>query len=236
MERGAWRQIFAIGGGAFAEREGPLLAEHVLSLARGERPKVCFIPTAGGDSPDGIVAFYRLMWQFPCVPFDLQLFPRTVTDLRGFVLAQDVLWVGGGSTANMLAVWRVHGLDEILREAYEQGIVLTGSSAGMNCWFEASVTDSFSPTELAGLDDGLGFLEGSACPHFDGEPLRRPTYHRLVADGFPPGIAADDHVGVHYVDERLEQVVSARPGATAYRVEARDGGATETPLDAVELT
>jgi dipeptidase E len=236
MEAGARRQIFAIGGGAFSEGEGPLLAERLLSLARSERPRVCFVPTASGDSVEGMVAFYRLMSRFDCRPGDLRLFPRTVNDLHGFLLEQDVLWVGGGSTANMLAVWRVHGLDEVLREAYEQGVVLTGSSAGMNCWFAASVTDSFSATELAGLEDGLAFLEGSACPHFDGEPLRRPTYHRLVAEGFPPGVAADDHVGLHYVNEQLVQVVTARPGATAYRVEAHGDRATETPLDALELT
>src|SRR3954453_9406918 len=181
MEAGRRRQVLGIGGGAFADGQASLLTAHVVSLATDPRPRVCLVPTASGDSSDGIVAFYRQMSHFDCRPSHLQLFPRTVDDLRGYLLEQDVIWVGGGSTANLLAVWRTHGLDEVLREAYDKGVVLTGSSAGMNCWFEASVTDSFSPNELAGLRDGLGFIRGSACPHYDGEPLRRPTYRRLVA-------------------------------------------------------
>src|SRR5207244_1520834 len=142
-------------------------------------------------------------------------------------LAQDILYVGGGNTANMLAVWRVHGFDAVLREAWERGVVLCGWSAGMICWFEAGVTDSFGP-HLEGLEDGLGLLPGSACPHYDGEERRRPVYTSLVAGGFPPGYAADDHVALYFRGTELEEVVSARRGATGYRVEA-DG---ERPLEA----
>jgi peptidase E len=128
----------------------------------------------------------------------------------------------------MLAVWRVHGFDEILREAYEHGVVMSGSSAGMICWFEAGVTDSFGP-QLEGLRDGLGFVAGSGCPHYDDEDLRRPTYRRLIdEEGFPPGIAVDSGVALKYVDGELVEVVSPRQGATAYRVER----GSETPLDA----
>jgi dipeptidase E len=236
MEVGAGQQIFAIGGGAFADGSGRLLARHVLELARDPRPRVCFVPTASGDASEGIVSFYRLMSHFDCRPTDLRLFTRSENDLRGFLLEQHAIWVGGGSTANLMAVWRVHGLDEVMREAYEQGVLLCGSSAGMNCWYEASITDSFSPNELAGLEDGLGLIAGSACPHFDGEPLRRPTYHRLVAQGFPAGVAADDQVGLHYVDGALKEVVTARPGSAAYRVEASDGLVRESRIDARELT
>jgi peptidase E len=126
----------------------------------------------------------------------------------------------------MLAIWRVHGFDVILREAWEQGIVLTGWSAGMICWFEAGVTDSFGP-ELAGMRDGLGLLPGSACPHYDGEELRRPVYRRLVDEGFPPGYAADDGVGFHFVGTELVETVTSRDGATGYRVEP----GAETPLE-----
>ena len=143
------------------------------------------------------------------------------------MLAQDVVFVGGGNTANMLAIWRVHGFDRILREAWEAGVLLTGWSAGMICWFEAGVTDSFGP-QLAGMRDGLGFVAGSACPHYDEEELRRPVYTQLVADGFPPGIAADDGVGVHFHGSELAEVVTVRQGATAYRVEA----GAETALEA----
>src|SRR3954452_11593986 len=137
---------------------------------------------------------------------DLSFYPWPPPDLRELALAHDVIVVGGGNTANMLAVWRVHGFDRVLREAWESGIVLAGWSAGMICWFEAGVTDSFGP-ELAGLRDGLGFLPGSACPHCDIEARRRPVYSSLVAElGFPSGIAADDAAGLHFVGTELHEV------------------------------
>ena len=157
----------------------------------------------------------------------LSFFPWPPEDLRGFTLQHDVIYVGGGNTANMLAVWRVHGFDRVLRDAWEAGVVLCGVSAGMICWFEAGVTDSFGP-QLEGLRDGLGFLTGSSCPHYDGEEQRRAVYQKLVADGFPPGIAADDLVGLHYVGAELSEAVAARKGTGAYRVEP----GSETPLEA----
>jgi dipeptidase E len=147
------------------------------------------------------------------------------------VLGQDVVYVGGGSTANLLVVWRLHGLDRALRAAYGAGVVLAGISAGMNCWFEASVTDSFGP-ELAGLPDGLGFLPGSACPHYDGEALRRPVYHRLVAEGFPGGYAADEGAALVFADGELSEVVASRPGVQGYRVALVDGEVVEEPIPA----
>ena len=142
-----------------------------------------------------------------------------------------MIYVGGGNTASLLAVWRAHGLDTILQDALAGGAVLCGVSAGMNCWFEASVTDSFGPA-LAPLDDGLGFIVGSACPHYDADEHRRPIYHRLVAAGFPAGFAADDGVALHFADaEELVEVVASREGARGYRVEQRpDGAAVEIPL------
>ena len=145
------------------------------------------------------------------------------------ILAQDAICVGGGNTANMLAIWRGHGIDELLREAWENGVVLWGASAGMICWFEAGVTDSFGP-ELDGLDC-LGFLPGSACPHYDGEERRRPRYRELIDGGFPEGVAADDGVGIHYVGTKIAELVTCRPGAAAYRV-TRDG---EEKLETREL-
>jgi len=144
------------------------------------------------------------------------------------VLAHDIVLVTGGNTANALAVWRVHGFDEILREAWEQGVLLAGWSAGMICWFEHGVTDSFGP-ELAPLEC-LGFLPGSACPHYDGEDQRRPVYTRLVAEGLPPGAAADDDVALHYVGTELREAVSSREGAAAYRIEADGERVLETRL------
>jgi peptidase E len=153
-------------------------------------------------------------------------------DLRGFLLGQDFVYVGGGNTANLLALWRLHGLDAILREALASGVVLAGLSAGMNCWFEASVTDSFGGDRLHPLQDGLGLLGGSACPHYDGEELRRPTYLDLVGTGrLPGGYAADDGCGLVFRDGALVEAVSSRPGARAFRVGRSGEGAREIPLE-----
>jgi dipeptidase E len=223
------RQIVGLGGGGGSEDETRRLLAHVVGLAGKPAPKVCAVPTATGDDADGVLRLFGLL-PAEARTSHLPFFPWPPHDLPGFVLGHDVIFVGGGNTANALAIWRVYGFDEILREAWEAGIVLTGWSAGMICWFEAGVTDSFGP-QLEGMRDGLGFLPGSACPHYDGEELRRPVYTRLVAEGFPAGIAADDGVGVHFVGTELAEVASVREGATAYRVEP--GG--ETPLEARRL-
>jgi peptidase E len=204
------RTIVAIGG--FGEL-GPLL-DYVLGLARGRR--VLYVPTAGMESADSTVWWYGLLGERDARMSHLHFFPWPPPDTRERVLAHDVVLVAGGNTANMLAIWRLHGFDAILREAWESGVVLAGWSAGAICWFEAGVTDSFGP-QLAGMDC-LGFLPGSACPHYDGEELRRPRYAELLRDGFPPGIAIDDDVAVRFDGTELADVVTARDGATAYRV------------------
>lgn len=191
--------------------------ENVLALARG--PRVLVDRTASPQYGDPI--------ELPGELTDLSFYPWPPEDLRELALGSDVILVCGGNTANMLAVWRVHGFDRILREAWESGIVLAGWSAGMICWFEAGVTDSFGP-QLDGMHDGLGFLPGSACPHYDGEERRRPVYTELVANGFPPGIALDDAAAAHYVGTELVEVISSSADARGYRVGA-DG---ETPLPA----
>jgi peptidase E len=228
------RRIVAMGGGGFSMEPGnPLLDRFALSLARSQRPRVCFLPTAGGDSESYVAAFYRAFAALDCRPADLGLFARQVSDLRSFVLAQDVVYVGGGSTANLLAVWRTHGLDRILREAWERGIVLCGISAGMNCWFAESVTDSFDVARLAPLADGLGLLPGAACPHYDGEEQRRPVFRALVASGeLSGGWAADDGAALVFAGEELDEVVGSRPGAAAYRVEREGDGVSERRLPA----
>jgi len=227
--------VVAMGGGGFSmETDNPLLDDYILSLARASRPKVCFVPTASGDSESYCLRFYEAFARRKCVPTCLPLFKRNAQDLRSFVLEQDVIYVGGGNTANLLAVWRVHGLDRILRLARSRGTVLCGISAGSICWFEAGVTDSFGP-RLAALRDGLGFLPGSNCPHYDGEPQRRPAYHRLVKSGLPAGLAADDGCALHFVGRRLHRVVASRPTARAYRVEFHSGKVRESPLEAEYL-
>jgi len=207
------RTIVGIGG--FPDRR---MAEYVLGLARGRR--LLFVGTASMEDP-GVAADVEELVEGLAEVTRLAFQPWPPAALREVALGQDVILVGGGSTANMLAVWRVHGFDEVLREAWREGVVLAGWSAGMLCWFEAGVTDSFGP-ELAGMRDGLGLLPGSACPHYDGEELRRPVYRRLVGEGFPAGIALDDAAAACYSGTELVEVVASRPGAAGWRV-GRDG-------------
>jgi dipeptidase E len=212
-------QILGLGG-----YPDDAMLDHVLGLARG--PKVLYVPTAGNEDPGRAIDWYeRLRGRADFTP--LRFYPWPPPDLRSLTLAHDVVMVPGGNTANMLAVWRVHGFDAIVREAWQAGVLLTGWSAGMICWFEAGVTDSFGP-QLDGMRDGLGFLPGSGCPHYDSEEQRRPVYTELVRSGYPAGIALDDAAGAHYVGTELHEVVTSQPGSGGYLV-GPDG---ETPLPA----
>jgi dipeptidase E len=224
------RHIVAMGGGGFSDEESPALDDFVLALAGKDRPRVCFLAQASGDSDSYIVRFYEAFTARPCDPSHLALFRTPTPPVREHLLTQDVVYVGGGNTANMLALWRLHGADQALRAAWEAGIILAGISAGANCWFEDCVTDSFAP-ELGALGDGLAFLTGSFCPHYDGDERRRLVYQRLISEGFPAGIAADNGAAVHFVGTGLHEVVSSRPEARAHRVELIDGAVTETPLE-----
>ncbi len=223
--------IVALGGGGFSmEPDNPRLDRYVLSLARRSPPKVCFVPTASGDSDNYIVRFYEAYTADRCLPSHLRLFHRRVQGLREFLLGQDIIYVGGGATVYLLSVWRLAGLGAIFREAWERGIVLAGVSAGALCWFEAGLTDTFG-RPLRAMRDGLGFLAGSFCAHYDGEKDRRDAFHRAVAEGaVPPGVAADDGVALVYRGAELAEIVSSRPAARAWRVERTVEGAHETEL------
>lgn len=221
-------QIVAMGGGGFSMDRTPLLDDYVLSLARRRRPRVCFLPTASGDAARYIAKFYRAFPPARARASHLPLFERDGRDVRAHLLGQHVIYVGGGNTANLLAVWRAHGVDRILRSAWQRGVVLAGVSAGMLCWFECGVTDSYGP--LAPLHDGLGFLPGSACPHYDGERHRRQVFHDLVRRGFPAGYAADDGVALHFVGGKLHACVSSRRGARAHRLARVAERVVEAPL------
>lgn len=224
------RQIIAMGGGGFSmEPDNPLLDRYILQQSGKRTPKVCFVPTASGDAEGYIQRFYAAFRQLDCEPSHLSLFKPPTYDLESFVLEKDVIYVGGGNTKNLLALWREWGLDRIMRKAWEEGVVLAGISAGSLCWFEEGVTDSFG-TRLDRIAC-LGLLPGSNCPHYDGEPERRPAYHRMLEEGrIGPGYAADDGVALHFVDRELREVVSSRPEARAYRLERVDGRAVETVL------
>ena len=222
----ATRQIVAIGGGRFCDD----LADFIVGLASRRPARLLYIGTASAEDPAGALRMYdRFLGRAEVRR--LEFFPWPPDDLEGRVLEQDVVFVGGGNPANMLAIWRVHGVDELLRRAWEQGVVLSGSSAGGICWFDCGVTDSFGPGLVP--YDFLGFLGGSFCPHYDDEELRRPRYHELVRDGsLPAGYAADAGVGLHFVGDELRDVVACVEETRAYRVELADGEVRETPLEA----
>ncbi|SFD48696.1 Peptidase E [Bacillus sp. OV194] len=211
------KQIIALGGGGFSmEPENPLLDQYILRQSLKKNPKICFLPTASGDAEGYIERFYQGFKKHECVPSHLSLFKPPSADLRGFVLEQDVMYVGGGNTRNLMVLWREWGLNHILREAYEKGIVLAGISAGSLCWFEEGVTDSI-PGQLTQISC-LGILKGSNCPHYDGEKDRRPSYHDLILKGLSEGYAADDGAALHFMNGELTKAVSSRPYAKGYKV------------------
>ena len=208
---------------------------HAMSLSRRpDAPRVCFVPTASADEPRLVAEAVTALAAVGAVPSVLTLFPwPNVDDVPGHLLAQDVVWVWGGSVVNLLALWRAHGVGVAMRSAWEAGVVLGGVSAGSLCWHSGGTTDSYGP-QLRPVLDGLRLLPHSNCPHYDSEAQRRPLYRQLVADGrVPPGWATDDGVGLHFRGAELVDVVSERPGASAWRVEPDGAGsAAETRLDA----
>ena len=212
---------------------GPVF-DLAVELAGGPpRPRIAYLGTATGDDPARVAGFYGAFADRDVVASHLSLFPMpTVADVRSHLLAQDVVWVGGGSVANLLAVWRVHGLDQVFREAWRAGVVLAGVSAGSLCWHVGGTTDSFGP-DLRPVTDGLALLPFSNGVHYDSEPQRRPLYQRLVTDGtLPAGHATDDGVGLVYRGTELVEAVADRPGKAAYRVEpGGDGSAVETRIE-----
>jgi peptidase E len=230
------QHILAIGGMDAGLRDDlPPLIAYALALSGARAaPRVCVLNTGGGDDPAAYLRQYSRLSRYGARVSHLQLFPMpNVTDPEDLLLSQDVIFVGGGSVANMLAVWRVHRVDQLMRRAWESGIVLSGVSAGAICWFEGGTTDSFGP-QLRPFTAGLGLLSGSYCPHYSSEPNRRPAFLSLVADGtLPPGIACDDGTAAHYVGGDLAEVAADRPDAGGYLVEPDgSGGAAERPVPA----
>jgi peptidase E len=215
----AARQIVAFGGGGFSMEAGnPLLDDYVLALTKAERPRVCFLPSASGDADHYIVRFYRAFSAHRCEPSHISLFRREQGpgDLRRHLLSQDLIYVGGGSVISLLGVWRAHGIDSILREAWESGIVLCGLSAGSLCWFAEAVTRFHGePKRLR----GLGLLPFSNCVHYERGSKRRASYHRFLLEGMRGGYAAEDGAALHFVGEELSRVVASRPQARGYRLD-----------------
>jgi peptidase E len=221
------------GRGPYDWRPGPVFGLGFELAGASDRPRLCYLGTATGDDPVRVAAVYGAFAGSGVQVSHLNLFPMpTVADVRAHLLEQDVIWVGGGSVANLLAVWRVHGLDDVLAECWRAGVVLGGVSAGSLCWHVGGTTDSFGP-DLRPVANGLGLIPTSNGVHYDSEEQRRPLYHRLVADGtLPGGHATDDGVGLVYRGTELVEAVADRPDAAAYRVErGADGTAIETRVE-----
>jgi peptidase E len=224
------RQIVAFGGGGFSMESGnPLLDEYVLGLCRNERPKVCFLPSASGDADHYVVRFYRAFSAERCEASHISLFRREQgpEDLRAHLLSQDLIYVGGGSVISLLGVWRAHGVDRILREAWEAGVVLCGLSAGSLCWFDEAVTGFHGAPQRV---EGLGLLPFSNCVHYEPASERRLAYHEMLRQGMRPGYAAEDSAGLHFIGCELNRVVASRPVAGGYRLDAADDRVVEMRL------
>ena len=229
------RQIIAMGGGGFSmEPENLLLDTYILNQSKKEQPEICFVPTASGDQELYIKRFYQSFTELKCVPSHVSLFEPNFADLEKYIMGKDILYVGGGNTRNMLVLWKEWGLDDILKKAYHNGIVLAGLSAGSICWFEEGLTDPLNGPLYK--INGLGFLRGSHCPHYDGEEKRRASYHRLLTRKvISAGYAVDDGAALHYIDEKISKTISSRLEARAYYLKNEKGRIVEERMDAVYL-
>ena len=223
------RQILAIGGGGF-ESELPDLTfdRYALSIARPDARKVCFVPTATGDAPTYIDKFTAAYKSLGCETSVMSLYWPSRLDLGAFMMEQDVIFVGGGNTRNLLVLWRDWGLDVAIRKAYENGTVLAGVSAGANCWFEEFSTDSMGPLTPW---KGLGWLAGSFCPHYDSEPDRRPSLKRMLEAGeIGPGYGSEENTAVHFIDEQMHRCVATKAGAKVFYVDTDGERALDTEV------
>jgi dipeptidase E len=224
---GLTRHIVAFGGGGFSEeRDNTLLDDYVVALARRERPRICFLPTASGDADHYIVRFYRAFQASRCEPSHVSLFRRDrgAPDVHEHILDSDIVYVGGGSVVSMLGAWRAHGLDRTLRTAWERGVVMCGTSAGSLCWFSSALSAFHGKPELV---EGLGLLPYSNCVHYDCERERDPAFRRHLLDGMCSGFAAEDGAALHFTGERLGGVVTSRPNARAFRMRRTEAGRIE---------
>ncbi|WP_203287243.1 peptidase E [Metabacillus sp. cB07] len=229
------KQIIAMGGGGFSMEPDNLLLDHyILNQSLKPNPRICFVSTASGDQDGYIQRFYHTFHSMACKPDHLALFDPHFKDLEDFVMSQDIFYVGGGSTRNMLVLWKEWGLDLLFKRAYENGTVLAGLSAGANCWFEEVLTDPLN-APLYKIN-GLGFIQGSICPHYDGEEKRRPSFHDLVGSGsMMPGFGMEDGAAVHFKDGQVFKCISSRPNAKVYSVFENTGRIHEEPLQMMYL-
>lgn len=228
------RQIIAMGGGGFTMEPGnPLLDAYVLSQSPRKNPHICFLPTASGDNSEYIQDFYDFFTTQSCRPSHLALSNPPTTDFEDYLLEKDIIYVGGGHTSRMLALWKTGGLDVILKKAWRQGVLLAGVSSGAACWFEHALTDSV-PGKLS-AEKCLGFLSGSFCAHYD-NPGRRPGFHQAIRTGeLRGGIGVDNSAALHVIHRRIDKIVASRPTAAAYSVRKELEKTVEKPRNAFYL-
>ena len=210
------RQIIALGGGGFThETKNTLLDDYILNQSSKETPKICFIGTASGDAEDYIQKFYNCYQTKACTPSHISLFKDNIKNIETHIFDQDIIFVGAGNTRNLLALWKEWGLDKLIIKAYAQGIILSGVHAGSMCWFDEGLSGS-DQNNLSKLTC-LRILEGSSCPHFDTEPTHRDIYKKMIEKGeIKSGIACDKGVAIHFVNEKLEKIVSSKRNKHAY--------------------
>jgi peptidase E len=228
-------RIVALGGHEFRSKPSHLaIVEHLLRLTRVERPKICPLPTASGDPTEAIQSYYSVLDRFECDASHLSLFrlERERVDIREHLLSQDLIYVAGGSMLNLVAIWRAHGLDEIMREVWEGGALIAGQSAGAMCWFERGITASSGSPQPA---EGLGFLPGSLSVHYGRDPDRREAYLEAMGDGLGPGFALDDGAGLLFEGTRPVEAFAGRREARVVRVEPNGTAAREVELRPIPL-
>lgn len=228
-------RIVALGGHEYRSLPGELaVVRHLLGLTGLERPRVCLLPTAGGDPRDGIARFYSVLARYECEASHVSLFrlERERVDVRQHLLGQDLIYVAGGSMLNLMAIWRAHGLDQILHEAWRSGVLLAGQSAGAMCWFEHGITASTGRPMVAA---GLGFVPGSLCVHYARDPRRRSAYLEAVTASIPAGFALDDGAGLLFEGGRPVEAFAGRRGARVVKVTRGEAGARELELRSIPL-
>ena len=228
------RQVIAIGGGGFGRsQESNLIEQYILDQTSKKKPKICFIPTATGDLDPYIVNFYSVFTKLKCVPSHISFFKRTI-DLQAHIQKQDAIFVGGGNTKSMLAVWRDWGLDLILKDAYDRGVVMSGVSAGAICWFEGGLTDSWA-SDLK-MMECMNFIPGNCAPHYDEEPERRPATKKFLENksiDFMYGI--EGGAALHFIDEMPNSTIRFKKNKNAYKVTFDGKKINEIPYENKDL-
>ncbi|MBN8866171.1 MAG: peptidase E [Solirubrobacterales bacterium] len=228
-------RILVMGGHEFDRLDGnEAICDHIVALTGRAKPRICLLPTASGDPEDQITRFRRSFGGRGCEVSDISLFRlgTNPVDVAGHLLGQDAIYVGGGSLVNLVAIWRAHGIGELIGECLGRGVLVAGQSAGAMCWFEAGITSSSGRPEPA---PGLGLLEGSLCVHYHRDPERRRRYLAEVGRSMPAGHGADDQTGLLFRDGELAEVFTAREGAGVWKVTAGEEGGLEAPVEAVDI-